>query len=377
MTALDTAGSTLFKLTWRRRRTPLGRSYLERAVSVGQTSGSGFTSWPTPDTGMNVSDGTFEERRVKAAANHGNNGFGLTTAQAATLASWATPRTEDAESSGMRVARGVADTLTAQSSLAGWSTPNQRDYKSASASPEFLEIQQAETRGHNLSVEATLAGWSTPTCPAPHDSEQTVGKARPRDGYGQDIAIQASLAGWPTPMAGNPGTESYNEAGNTDSSRKTVELADWTTPQAHDATGRSKTQKEIHGTKHGCACLVRDSDLAGWPTPTREDAKRDDWTDNALIEATKNGQAPPQSSQRLRSFVQLAGPARLKASGEIVTGFTADPSEGIPMDAGGQLRAGHSRWLMAIPAAWDGFACTAMQSMSKSPRRGSKRTPKA
>lgn len=31
----------------------------------------------------------------------------------------------------------------------------------------------------------------------------------------------------------------------------------WTTPQAHDTSGRSKSQKAIHGTKHGCACLVR------------------------------------------------------------------------------------------------------------------------
>ena len=35
---LDTAGSTLFTLTWKRRRTPLGRSYLERAASVRRTS---------------------------------------------------------------------------------------------------------------------------------------------------------------------------------------------------------------------------------------------------------------------------------------------------------------------------------------------------
>lgn len=45
---LDTAGSTLFTLTWKRRRTPLGRRYLERAVSVLRTSGKGCTSVPTP-----------------------------------------------------------------------------------------------------------------------------------------------------------------------------------------------------------------------------------------------------------------------------------------------------------------------------------------
>lgn len=43
-----------------------------------------------------------------------------------------------------------------------------------------------------------------------------------------------SLQGWPSPMAGSPATEDYNEAGNTDSSRKTVELAGWTTPGASE-----------------------------------------------------------------------------------------------------------------------------------------------
>src|SRR6185437_5664647 len=47
----------------------------------------------------------------------------------AKLAGRGTPRAEDVESSGMRHARGVADTLTAQSSWAGWMTPNTVDAK--------------------------------------------------------------------------------------------------------------------------------------------------------------------------------------------------------------------------------------------------------
>jgi hypothetical protein len=46
----------------------------------------------------------------------------------------------------------------------------------------------------------------------------------------------------------------------------------WITPQAHDVSGRSTTQKQKHGTKHGCACLVRQADLAAWPTATTRDA---------------------------------------------------------------------------------------------------------
>lgn len=51
-------------------------------------------------------------------------------------------------------------------------------------------------------------------------------------------------------------------------------LKGWTTPQAHDVSGRSKTQKAIHGTKHGCADLVNEAVSAGWGTPRANDAEK-------------------------------------------------------------------------------------------------------
>jgi len=53
MTRLDSAGSTLFKLTWKGRRTPLGRRYLERAALALHTPGKDSILWvnapgPTP-----------------------------------------------------------------------------------------------------------------------------------------------------------------------------------------------------------------------------------------------------------------------------------------------------------------------------------------
>jgi len=49
----------------------------------------------------------------------------------------------------------------------------------------------------------------------------------------------------------------------------------WPTTMAHDAKGgRSKTQKIKTGTKHGCACLVRSANMAGWPTAAHSDAIR-------------------------------------------------------------------------------------------------------
>jgi hypothetical protein len=53
---LDSAGSTLFKLTWRGKDTPLGRRYLEHAVSALRRSGSDCISVPRP-TAMDYSRG--------------------------------------------------------------------------------------------------------------------------------------------------------------------------------------------------------------------------------------------------------------------------------------------------------------------------------
>ena len=54
--------------------------------------------------------------------------------------------------------------------------------------------------------------------------------------------------------------QAARESPNTNGSRQ-----GWSTPQAHDAIGRSNTQKAIHGSKHGCRCLVQDVKI--WATP--------------------------------------------------------------------------------------------------------------
>src|SRR5208282_1645675 len=60
MQRLDTAGSTLFNLTWKRRTTPLGRRYLERAASGRRTSGSVYIFVPT----CKASDGEWSTPRT-------------------------------------------------------------------------------------------------------------------------------------------------------------------------------------------------------------------------------------------------------------------------------------------------------------------------
>lgn len=81
-------------------------------------------------------------------------------------------------------------------------------------------------------------GWPTPQT---HD-ERKRGNTMADHHHFHDLPNAAEMASWPTPMAGSPATETYNEAGNTDSSRKTVALlAGWNSPKASaDKMGRPR-----------------------------------------------------------------------------------------------------------------------------------------
>ena len=104
-------------------------------------------------------------------------------------------------------------------------------------------------------------GWPTPTA-----CEQNQGTTRGGTG-GLPLHQVAQLTGWPTPMAGTPAQKGYNEAGNNDSSRRTVELvAGWPTPNAMTGGqtsrgGDRKGEKLLGG-------LVRGATASSSPAPT-------------------------------------------------------------------------------------------------------------
>lgn len=225
--------------------------------------------------------------------------------------------------------------------------------------------------------ETATTGWPTPTaCEAGGTPEQFVARKLKSIAKGSkmgasltDLGLVAQLAGWPTPTVGNAmGSQSFeglSATGKTPDGRKVAVslnhvawLSGWPTPQAMDSSGGGQAKRAMGETRHG-SNLNDFAMLAGWPTPRSADGAKNVRTlDGALREIERKG-----SPQDLCQTAQLSGPARLTASGEMLTGSSAG------MESGGQLNPAHSRWLMGLPPEWD--ACAPMETRSTLSKRRS------
>jgi hypothetical protein len=93
-----------------------------------RTSGSGFTSWPTPNAGpQNDTDTKWKARREVCRARHGTNGFGLTLGMAVSLVGWPTPRAND--STGEKIPPDRQGGVALMKTAASWVTPSAWDWK--------------------------------------------------------------------------------------------------------------------------------------------------------------------------------------------------------------------------------------------------------
>lgn len=138
------SGSLEYELVWKSKDMALGPAMCALRASGRRTSGRDCTGWPSPTAFSSDQTNAPGNNRFSAAvekiagqmidwptpmANKNTpqqrDDFTPTLAAVAekALSGYPTPRAEDAESSGARKSRGVADTLTAVANLSGWMTP--------------------------------------------------------------------------------------------------------------------------------------------------------------------------------------------------------------------------------------------------------------
>lgn len=203
------------------------------------------------------------------------------------------------------------------------------------------------------------SGWPTPHARSNAGGEykgpeKAIARFLNKD-RNNDLNEAVFLAGWPTPKLSDDNQDrrsmqsteaEWNREGASRSSLPLVSkmLTGWNTPRATD--GKNGGPNQAGG------ALPADAAMAGWPTPAQTDHKGG-YEGGRM----RDGKL---STDRLDVVAQIAGPARLTATGELLTGSNAG------MESGGQLNPAHSRWLMGLPPEWDACAPTVTRLSRKS-----------
>jgi len=335
------AGSILYRLTWKERVTPSGRSICAlRASAWSGKSRKVANGYAGPFTIAQIPsfDPCFAilpiglAREISARAE-------IIFASDSILSGWPTVSGSNDRSARPTIMTREDGTKNQQrlqdfTVLAGWPTPCQQD------GPNGGPAQGAD----RLPGCAPLAGWKTPNCPRNHDSDQSAGRIYPSKKQ-QDLPEDAWLTDWNCPDDRIPGCFQGKP------------LSGWSTPTVAERERSpeviaklAKKRLEEHGQTTVPLYHNEQAVLAGWPTPSASDG-------------SGGGQAKratnPERSNDLNDFAMLSGPMRLTADGTLKTGCSAG------MTSGGQLNPAHSRWLMALPPEWESCAPLVTRSTRK------------
>ena len=184
----DLDGSILYKIIWKDRVTPLGRSICALRASARSISDkdSILRAWPTPTT-RDHKDGSF----------CGNVEVNALLGWAVWMVTgWPTPaardhfpaHTEDYIAEKKAQGHGMSNLNDLVMQLTGWNTPRASD--GSNGGPN-----QA---GEALSADAVMAGWATPT-----KTDASRGIAYDPMQPNKTLNMMAALSGWPTPTVGN------------------------------------------------------------------------------------------------------------------------------------------------------------------------------
>ena len=241
----------------------------------------------------------------------------------------------------------------------------QASISSESAALESSLVSRLRARTQSLGSTLYKLTWKPWAMPS--------GRVRSRLRASVRRTSETELTGWLTPSAnddasGNPGAKMQPMLPSQ------AKLTGWSTPAAHEPGGTPeqhlarKVAAKERGSQMGTTAVTHLSLLAqfaGWPSPTTPSGGQTPPPGTTATGRTPDGR---KVQVTLKDVADMATPARLTASGEMLTGSSAG------MESGGQLNPAHSRWLMGLPPEWDDCAVTAMQSMPKQRKSSSKRT---
>lgn len=259
------------------------------------------------------------------------------------------------------LSRSWASKLKAKTDVLGSAMYTFKWKESVTPSGIVLPLLRASgLRTHATDCTGRRSAWATPSATT---WGGTVGQHLARkekaraEGKSMGLVVsnldcQAQLAAYPTPQAGSPPTETNNGAGNTDYSRKVVELfKPYPTPDTNQRGGAQHPEKRQAG---GHAVTLQDAALL-FTAPRVTPAARDHKEGNCK-EQVESGAVPVNSL--------LERQVLLTDSGRIVCGCP------VRTASGGRLNPALSRFLMGLPVIWD--VC-ALRIPSRSSSRSSKK----